>query len=264
MKTKAKLLLAISTLSAVVLAAGVTSTFAWFTTQNQATFTTGTLTVDTLSSIKVSVKDIGYDAEADFSAASANVTGSNKALGLVSSGNAQSFYAPAELSDDAADYTTMAAVTNSSAWTGANKYVGYIRYVVHVTADPETTSHDLKVYFTSTPSSANLASCLKIGFYPSTSAGALADGGSVTIYSDDGANFSPFTSTIATTSTATTNLNTIDTSAEALTLVSDFTNSSSVAEAYYVIALWVEGTEDNAVNALGGATETFKATFMLD
>ena len=61
MKTKAKLLLAISTLSAVVLAAGVTSTFAWFTTQTSAKLNTGELTVSSVSDIKMDITKIAYD-----------------------------------------------------------------------------------------------------------------------------------------------------------------------------------------------------------
>lgn len=150
MKTKAKLTLAISAMSAVVLAAGVTSTFAWFTTNSSATANFSNLTVNAPSSISISGYQIAFNGSDGTSAvtqmtqtAKNVVTGTTAALGAVSSADGKTFYAPDSiLADDAPASSHL----NFVAWASAtaNKYKSYVKYNFSVTLEKVKSSEDIK------------------------------------------------------------------------------------------------------------------------
>ena len=175
MKTKAKLTLAISVLSAAVLAAGVTSTFAWFTIDRTATVTYGTLTVDTISTIKIAANKLGYDLDPTL-----NPTGSGtnhvetkaERLGAVSSPDGKEFCAPKVLT--AAAPTTNGefdVISTKSLWEGdskhKNKNVGFVKYAFTITADKEEDVHSLYWNINPHVSGTHIANQWRIAMYQS-------------------------------------------------------------------------------------------------
>ncbi len=131
-------------MSAVVLAAGVTSTFAWFTTQAQATFTSGTLTVNAPSTIKVSAYDLSPDApEGKAIAAGTSIPGHAHTLGSVSSQIGKEFFAPKALAASYDANTVYAKLGTTSSVT--NAYTGYMKYNLAVTAAKGESGKLLKI-----------------------------------------------------------------------------------------------------------------------
>lgn len=187
MKTKAKLTLAISVLSAAVLAAGVTSTFAWFTIDRTAKVTYGNLTVDTISTIKIDANKLGYDLSNDL-----NPTGSGtnhvetkaERLGAVSSTDGKAFYAPIALTDAGhlpSKNGDFSAITDKGAWEvpeHTNRNVGFVKYAFTITSDKEESYHSL--YWNIVPNAdagegnEEFAKQWRIAMYESTAAGAAA------------------------------------------------------------------------------------------
>ena len=281
MKTKAKLTLAISALSAVVLAAGITSSYAWLTTQSTATFNSGSLTVDTISEIKVAKKEVDYYAqETSFSDAATSVTGTNRNLGVVSTNDGIDFYAPTALkATNSYVVGDVAKVTNSTAWTNSNKYVGYARYVIQVTAKTETNGRDLKVWFTPTVEGTQLTSSYRVAFYESNADGSLATSPSpaLTILSNAAETYTPLVaSATSKTTVAISNYDgtVTEQTTKKLSLVSNWTApgtqetpSPAVGDTqtkYYVVAFWVEGTDADATNNVGGQKLSVAVTFGLE
>lgn len=154
MKTKAKLTLAISVMSAAVLAAGVTSTFAWFTTNSRATANFANLNVNAPSTIKISGYQVTYDGTkndatkvsvAAMTQTAANVvTGSTAALGAVSTPNGKDFYAPTSLlSDDSEEKLTFAAWKDVT--SAQNKYKSFVKYNLKVDVEKQDTPKQINV-----------------------------------------------------------------------------------------------------------------------
>ncbi len=233
--------------------------FAWFTTRNEATLATGSLKVDTLSSIKITVEDVGKFAATVEDTPSNSVTDSRagRSLGLVSSPDGVNFYAPTALTDAGA-YSAgdMAAVT--SAWTGQS-YVGYLKYFITVTADAETNAHDLKLYFDVT-SDAKTGSYYRIGLNEVKSDKSLADAPQTKIFANAVSTYNaltpsgtPSVTTVATPKTANA----------AVTLAHPFTNASTTATKYFMVSLWIEGNVDGATNAISGGQVSATAHFLL-
>ncbi len=137
MKTKAKLTLAISVLSAAVLAAGVTSTFAWFTTRSSVKFDAGTLKVSTLSKLTIEGQRVVSGADGDDPQATTTlITAANGPLGAVSSQTGEHFFAETTLGKPADKYTAIDDQDAVTALKGAgNKYCDYLKYNFKISAD---------------------------------------------------------------------------------------------------------------------------------
>jgi len=260
MKTKAKLTLAISVMSAAVLAAGVTSTFAWFTTQSKATFSTAKLVVDSVTDIKISVTKLGFTAQTETTANTA-YTDTDARLGLVSSKDGLSFFAPASLASNANEYTSMAAVTTSDVWSGTNKHVGYMKYGIKVTADQESgAGRTLKVTLKDpVVNGANLTSAYRVAFGESVEGYATAD---TTVYSETAKSHKAWTATDTLDSTGITTT-AFGANDIVPTITTKKTNAEGGITAYYILSVWAEGTDAEAGNDIGGDDITFKADFEL-
>ena len=264
MKTKAKLLLAISTLSAVVLAAGVTSTFAWFTTKSTATFNTGTLTVSTLSKIKIKAHNIAPASGSITNNDSANVTGIAAPLGAVSSEFGKEFFAPTTLGGE-----TFAEVGTS---TAANKYTGFIKYNLMVYAEPDDGSNNLYLTVTVTAGT-TVGDWYRVAVYtvtssatdvittakqdPETGTNAFKYVFSKTAAASDAWRNASAPSTRATTAAGTR--------VQIPGFVTDEAGAEGAATKYrhLVVAVWMEGMASADQNEAGGETVSAKLDFEL-
>lgn len=276
MKTKAKLTLAISALSAVVLAAGITSSYAWLTTQSTATFTSGTLTVETPSDIKISVKKLAFTVSATENYSTPDTTfaptpGEEQKMGVVSSVDGVTFYAPANLDANAATYTTktdgsmtnMSEVMTSQNWAAGNtnQYVGYIRYEIVVTAAAETTARTLYTNISVDYGSVNaVRDSYRAVFYNANDAQHNVYG-----YVDgDGVGTKKTGSGIYTTAGSKIDSKEIDVyELPAGDVSTSITTAAALTQTYY-FALWFEGTDSNATNAaIGGQSISAQIDFKL-
>ena len=272
MKTKAKLTLAFSALSAVVLATAVTSTFAWFTTQSKANLSTGQMTVSTVSEIKITVTKLGYDTgdaatKAIGDAQTTSAEDSNVALGPVSSADGYSFYAPTSLAESYKN-SDMDSVGIKKDWTlsHSNEYVGYVKYGIRVEkAKDNGAARELKFQFSTAVTgtkSAELTNAYRVAFLESTNA--WAKGSQVGIYSAAGGTKEAYDSS----KTDSNPLNTVSVTTTALPTASatSFATpvmTSSAIDRYYILSAWIEGTDTNATNALAGSTLTLGLEFSL-
>ncbi len=271
MKTKAKLTLAISVLSAVVLAAGATSTFAWFVVRSSVTATSGTLTVKSPSSLTIKGYDLveGEKLTPDSDSATA-ITGSAASLGSVSSQYGKDFYAPADWTAASPSMVAVSAVTK-------NPYTGYIQYSIAVTAAKGEANNHLKAYVTvnETNATANqLKSWYRVGVYhvgtiveddtdyskeAPTSAGAVTAStakvyGSSAVDDDsywDGTQKKSDRDVVAVGS------------ANAISLSSFTTQTGKDVTAYFVVAVWMEGYASANQNSAGGQSIVVTANFEL-
>ncbi len=276
MKTKAKLTLAISVLSAAVLAAGVTSTFAWFTTQSKVTFDAATLTVDTLSDIKISAKKLAYVPDTDYSAPGASYTDNGSALGVVSSFDGRSFFAPRDLRDDNASYAAsdMEEVTTKSVWEGAhssspssvyygNTHVGYMKYSIKVTADHETgNGRKLKITLktpTITDTAGNdLQASYRVAFGDVTN-DADAD---LKIYRHTSSAHAGYKTKSATDTVAAGDVGALSSNV-VIDASSHKTQANTGINAEFLLSIWVEGLDTHATNVLFGKQISFGIDFDL-
>ena len=124
MKTKAKLVLGLSILTAATLTAGATGTFAWFTTNRKATATfnhimaksvEGSLTIAMGSLTETSLGENG----ADYKSTTATLTGSNSAMTDVSSADGVNFAHP-NWTDKAGNDQKVHGITDVSGKTADN------------------------------------------------------------------------------------------------------------------------------------------------
>lgn len=136
-------------MSAVVLAAGVTSTFAWFTTNSSATANFSNLSVNAPSSISVTGYQVTFNGDgtktkdAMTQTAKNVVTGKVATLGAVSTSDGKTFFAPDSiLSDDA----PVGSHLNFVDWASAtnNKYKSFVKYNLSVTLEKVKSSEDIK------------------------------------------------------------------------------------------------------------------------
>lgn len=274
-------------MSAVVLAAGVTSTFAWFTTQAKATFTAGTLTVNAPSNIKVAAYDLSLDApETKAIAAGTSIPGHTHSLGSVSSEYGKDFYAPLALAasyDANTQYGTAAA-----AKTAGNNYTGYMKYNLAVTAAKGEDGKLLKVTVKTTATDATVLSGYRVGiFLVSVNKNAASDSvaadtsdtltpmmeSTTAVYQyvlgETGVNNDTYVSSVDGTSKKATVSN--DRVVTAIGSGHSTTFNSSVFAtladkhvcANFVIALWLEGTVDTPQNGAAGATIGLTTDFEL-
>ena len=256
MKTKAKLMLGISVMTAAVLAAGVTSTFAWLTTQSQATLTTGTMTVSTVSDIKINVKKLAFDTDATgttgFEQDVTSVTDAGQPLGVVSSVDGVKFYAPTALKGNAEQYAAgdWAEVTTKTDWeegSYANGYVGYMKYGVHVKADadPQGSTRTLKYKITPEVTHTKLAEAYRVALVDSTSL--WAKGETVRIHSKTAGQKTGWKYESSAYSTGNYTTTAIPASVTTLGVT-----TATAIDKYYIFSVWVEGEDANAVNGEGG------------
>ena len=266
MKTKAKLTLAISVMSAAVLAAGVTSTFAWFTTQQSATVSYGNLTVSTVSSLTVSVKQIGFVADDDFSDPTSNYADNSTEMGLVSTTDGKEFVAPSTL-HSVDDYTVddLARVTDSDHWPSSNnKYVGYLKYIVHVEYLGDTVGANMNLRWKIEMQGVDieLTNVWRVGFFKASSTGF---GDNIGLYSASGGttsntfgwNGSAVASGSYTTTTLPGDPTLLDKNA------TTYVNTTDGIDEFYGVSIWFEGTDAAATNALGGKKLSSLLTFDL-
>ena len=252
MKTKAKLTLAISIMSAAVLAAGVTSTFAWFVTQNKATLATGTMTVDTVSSITIEVTKLGFDTDTtsatNFNTPTIAATDAGQPLGPVSSIDGIHFYAPKALNDGTAAYAAadMAEVTTKASWNKDNGYGGYMKYGIHVHAGQDSGApRTLHYKITPTVTDTELTAAYRVALINATYTTEYVPGAAVGLYSDTAGSKDGWTySTAIVKSTYTT---TAISSVASPVAVTGVTTASTI-DKYYIFSVWVEGEDANATN----------------
>ena len=271
MKTKAKLTLAISVMSAAVLAAGVTSTFAWFTTQTAADATFSNLNIKAPSSLTITGRRVSGTAGAlDADTAGNGVKDSEQNLGSVSSVDGNKFAAPTTIkapgetySFDDEDYAIIGA--NPATSHSGNSYIDFYKANLLVKAEDTTASMDLKVSVTvtTTPADASLLQWSRVAVYQ---AGAKADYASQTpstaanrnpvgfakVYGGDSGASKKCVNTNATplaeTTTAITAYATSD------LVISNFSATDKAVCAEFVVSVWMEGYGyDNQNGARGKA-----------
>ena len=247
-------------MSAAVLAAGVTSTFAWLTTQSRATLTS-TMSVKAASSITIDVEKVGYEPSSLGTNQSA-VSDASVELGTVSSVDGLKFFAPIALQagldsegsviSNPYSASTFAEVTNKTAWTGdithTNKYVGYAKYRVHVHCDAEEAgqTHILK-YKVSVTADTNVEKAYRVALHETTSTWIESGEG----YSKKGMWANEDENLVNAYSSAT---NTASAPATALAdtfgsgAVSTTATTASEINKYYIFSVWVEGQDPHAIN----------------
>ena len=284
MKTKAKLTLAISIMSAAVLAAGVTSTFAWFSTRSTVQFDTGTMTVNTLSKLKIDAARIAGSALDGTKTTEAYVEASPTALGSVSSTTGEHFFAPTTLGDNTAGAGKYTAIDNQSAidtlvGDGTNKYVGYLKYNLMLSAEPsDEEAKDLKLAVTVTNNDANtIGKWYRVAVYKISSdatsvittnqtAGAAVGTYAYTDLTGDNRDTAITSTAGATSATARTAIS----SAASITIAENFIEpeDEAVQRQHLCVAVWMEGgaklgenVEDQ--NGAGGKTLNVNFTFSL-
>ena len=286
MKTKAKLTLAISIMSAAVLAAGVTSTFAWLTTQSTATLGTGVMTVSTVSSIQINVEKLGFDVSTatstgGFNTNTTKVTDDKVLLGAVSSTDGDTFYAPKTLRSggegDGYVDTDFAAVDKKTNWNNTNAHVGYVKYGIHVIADADVGAYRyLNFKITPTVTDTELTAAYRVALLNATyntSTSSFTSGAAVGIYGATNANSSAWDNTgtsadtLKTTTYAKEAISTVAAAKPLASGAADVTTTTDVDESkistktdidrYYILSVWVEGADGNATND-GISGETLK------
>ncbi len=289
MKTKAKLTLAISTLSAVVLAAGVTSTFAWFTTQSTVNATTGTLTVNSPATLKIKgAKVRGNDivTTGDKKTTDYHIEGGGGTLGAVSSTTGEKFYAPTTLKDTVGGYSsaTFAEIDSDPTHDPAgNKYVGYWQYNLAVTAAKGEAGKQLKYSVEVATTGSNIGSWYRVAiFYTGKNLAAendhtsamtdqqalVADDGNAVYGSADGQHlgFYKNNSSQIVQQTGVGDDKTVVTGISSATNVECadevVTSASQHVTAFFTVAVWMEGTiGDVTQNGAAGNTIAVTVTF---
>jgi hypothetical protein len=276
MKTKAKLMLGISVMTAAVLAAGVTSTFAWLTTQSKATLTTGEMTVSTVSNITINVTKLGYDTAVPqaggFGTATNQVVDSNQPLGVVSSKNGMNFYAPKALKDQGPYVASeIDEVTTKNDWEHVknqgngygNGYVSYMKYGIHVEAAAEPgNGRTLNYKITPTVTDAELKESYRVALIDADDDSTYMSGALVNkIYSFDGETkhgWGASGNSFAAADYETAELG------NGLQPTSLELKTTSAIDHYYVFSIWVEGEDTNATNdGISGATLKVALEFSL-
>ena len=285
MKTKAKLTLAISALSAVVLSAGVTSTFAWFTTRATASVTSD-LTIKGPSGLAVSVQRVrptgGLTAEESAATPTTSVsTKSGLELGAVSSYDGQYFVAPKVLKTntgedlyDETNGTDFDRITTS--WAYSNTHVGFLKYNVAVSADVDSAVQDLKLTVTLTDGTANKYARLAV-YQVSAANGRKAEGspelpsagdeltpsGYSDVFAENGGSTESRMKYVTTPAIAKTAGAKKSALPNKVKVIDSFTSTSAKAYGYFVVAIWMEGTAAADQNGLGGKTVSATITFDL-
>ena len=283
MKNKAKLLLAISSLSAVVLAAGVTSTFAWFTTQSVVDATTGLLTVNSPATLKIDGKVVRG---AEFKGADTtdyHLAGTGGVLGAVSSVNGDDFFAPKQLSDDPEAYATAEFQQINATATG-NGYVGYLEYNIAVTAAMGEEGKHLAYTVTATPSGTQITNWYRVAvYYTGTASHAtndkieapeghqtlVADSGNKVYGNGEGTDTAYYWNTEGDDPV-------IDTKSRSYTAVSGTSSGVACATAvetsvslnvaaFFTVSVWMEGTAagNNTQNTAANQTVSVTVSFKL-
>ena len=259
MKTKAKLMLGISVMTAAVLAAGVTSTFAWLTTKSEATLTTGNMTVSTVSNITITVTKIAFDTNVTgttgFGVATNNAVDIDQPLGTVSSIDGMHFYAPKVLnaSGTYTDAGDLAEVGTKTAWETAayaNGYVGYMKYGIHVQAAAEPgNGRTLNYKITPTVTDPELKASYRVALIDAVNDSTYVTGTLVNkIYAYDNVQKSGWgdpagDDPLDVYSYDTAALGNDGVGPTALTL-----KTTSAIDRYFVFSIWVEGEDANAIN----------------
>ena len=289
MKTKAKLTLAISVLSAVVLTAGVTSTFAWFTTRATASVSS-TLTINGPSGLDVSVQRVLptgtvtplVDDEKAATPAPSVTTSSDIVLGAVSSYEGRYFVAPKTLKtnegEDVYAISDFALADADWAHGAANPYVGYLKYNVVVSADEDSASQDLTLTVTINDDTDQKYG--RVSIYEVTQANGrkAADkpelpNGTDKIEPSSGGYAGVFKEGVTVAGTETRmkygspitkeDAAPIGALPNASVIAEDFTSTSAKAYKYYVVAIWMEGCAAPNQNGLAGKTISVNLEFKL-
>lgn len=284
MKTKAKLTLAVSALSAVVLATAVTSTFAWFTTRTSAQVTSGSLLVKAPSSLTVKGRDYSYGVN-DHSVKPASGTTNQldftgTTLGAVSSEYGKNFFAHNKLQ---AEYNTLddgnsVVDVDNITGDGKNVYVGYMKYNLAVTAAAGEANKALKIDVT-VAGATKTANWWRVGLYATdsvendpdtypapTEGDHLAYDNDVkapkVVFAGDGAAASenPYTSV----DTKTASARALD-KTRTITVNSGYFVTSATKEEtiQLVLTTWIEGTADGNQNGAGGESINVTVDFSL-
>ena len=279
MKTKAKLTLAISVLSAVVLSAGVTSTFAWFTTKATANFNSATLTVNTLSELKIKAYSVSPGGAVTGNDSN-SLTGIAAALGSVSTKDGQNIYAPTALGAN-----TFGDVTSAGFATG-NPYAGYVKYNLYVyTEATDQEGKGLKLTITATNKDGGaiespLVDWYRVAVYTSAASGDTTDAHDDTKVTPDNALTKVYSNAEQTTAesnpgakyVASLDGTTPNYDYRATEAISGATNvtipgfTTSKTERVYrhlTVAVWMEGCAADDQNTAGGKTLKVNFEFSL-
>ena len=274
MKTKAKLTLAISTLSAVVLAAGVTSTFAWFTTQSTVNATTGELVVNSPATLKIAGAKVRGNDIVGGSTNDYHIEGGGGKLGAVSSVDGAKFYAPEELEGDMASYAAADYEEIGPEETG-NGYVDYFQYNLAVTAAKGEAGRKLQYSITVTEPNAqgNLINWYRVAIYyvdtaESATDKAAAKTGQQALATDAGNKVYAHTAGTDNAyykndqSVITTKANTVyavSTASDVHCASAFSTSAEKNMTANFVVAVWMEGTAADTTQNVA-ANEKIKVT----
>ena len=220
--------------------------------------------ISTVSSLTVSVKQLGFEADANFSAAAASFERANVDMGLVSSTDGKEFVAPAELkTTNSYAAGDMAHVTTKTAWSNANKYVGYVKYLVRVQSPADTVGANMNLRWKITMSDVDsaLTNLWRVAFFEATS---TAFGNNLGLHSNTPGEKAGFTwnNTAAEAGNYTTTA--LPASETLLSKnATTYVNTTDGIDQYYGVSIWIDGNATGADNALGGKTLSSLLTFDL-
>ncbi|MBE6127555.1 MAG: hypothetical protein E7182_06235 [Erysipelotrichaceae bacterium] len=223
--------------------------------------------ISTVSSLTVSVKQLGFVADADFSTAAPSFQRENVDMGLVSSTDGKEFVAPAELkTTNSYAAGDMAHVTTKTEWTTANnknKYVGYVKYLVRVQSPADTVGSNMNLRWKITMSDVDsaLTNLWRVAFFEATS---TAFGTNIGLYSNTSGSKAGFT--WSNTAAVAGNYTTTALPASETLLAKNTTtyvNTTEGIDQYYGVSIWIDGNATGADNALGGKTLSSLLTFDL-
>lgn len=285
MKTKAKLTLAVSALSAVVLASAVTSTFAWFTTQAKVTANTGDLIVNSPATLTIKGVVVEGGAFEDANPLANNLTsltGLGGTLGSVSSIDGKNFYAPIGMKKTVAEYTTFDEIDAIAAGIAAettgynNTYTGILKYNLTVTAAKGESGKKLCVTVTANPTGTDITNSYRVAVYmtgasytttptvPSAEQRHLDVGAFHAVYgSAAAAALDPAPKAYNTKTTTADQIITAVGTADTISASAFQTSVDTNVSANFVVAVWMEGNVATSQNTAGGQKVSVKVDFDL-